>query len=309
MSGFTIMRRLAGRLRRAVFGDYVIVRQPLTQAWHHLDAMRRRIVGGQLVVRFDNVPADFAVDARSDLAARALADGDYEPEIVSLLPALPLDGDFINVGANVGIIAVGILLSGSRRRVVCVEPLPECVKLLERNLDQAVVRQRAMIVTAAATSESASRGTTLFTVPGRPEYTSGGTLVHASVRGALSEPVVVDSVRIDDLVATEGLNVVGIIMDCEGGEHRALLGARDVIARCRPVLILELDDAMLAANGASLSQVLEFLDHHAYDVRDAVTLSPVDWTTFSGTVVGVHQSASGPLYAAMTRCGFQPIVT
>lgn len=258
-----------------------------------------------MVVRFDNVPADFAVDARSDLAARALADGHYEPEIVSFLPALPLDGDFIDGGARVGIIEGSILTSGARQRVVCVEPLSVCAKLLERNLEQAGVRQQGIIDTAAATSESTSRGTTLFTVPGRREYTSGGPLVHASVRDARSEAVVVDNVRIDDLLATEGLNVVGIIMDCEGGEHRALLCARDVIDRCRRVLILKLNDGKLAANGASMSRLLEFLDRHEYDIRDAVARSPVDWATFSGTVVAVHQSASGPLYGAMTRGGVQ----
>jgi len=296
MTFWDLLRRVAGRARRLIIGDYVLVKRAATQPWHHLETMRQRIVGGLMAVRFSNIPADFFVDARSDLAARALADGNYEPEIVSLLPHLPDEGDFINVGANIGIIAVATLLAGPKRRVVCIEPVPECVALLERNLTHAGVRSRAAVISGAA--GATTEGTvTLFTVPGRPEYTSCGPLVHASVEGAHSHVVQATRVTIDGVAAAHTLQVTAIIMDCEGGELHVLQGAQDVLHQHRPLVILEVDDRMLRANGASSHELLRLLAQWGYACRNVATFLPIQDEAFVGTVIAAHSSSEPDLFS------------
>jgi len=298
MTFWLVLRRVGGRARRLIFGDYVFVKRSVTQPWHHLQAMRQRIVGGQIAVRFCNIPADFFVDARSDLAARALADGSYEPEVVSLLPHLPDEGDYINVGANVGIIAIATLLAGPTRRVVCIEPLPECVTLLEQNLTHAGVRSRAAVISGAA--GATTDGTlTLHTVPGRPEYTSGGPLVHAAVDGAQSHIVEAPKVTIDSVAAEHLLQVAAIIIDCEGGELHVLKGAKDVLHRHRPVVVLEVDDRMLRSNGASSHELLRLLAQWGYECRNVATQLPVQDEAFVGTVIAVHRSAGSDLFTRL----------
>lgn len=87
-------------------------------------------------------------------------------------------------------------------------------------------------------------------------------------------------------------------MDCEGGEYRALLGARSVIERTSPILVLELDRAMLSANEATLGQVRGFLEHYDYEVFDANSLERPNWEDYSGTVVAVPRGVSGALLNA-----------
>jgi hypothetical protein len=55
-----------------------------------------------------------------------------------------------------------------------------------------------------------------------------------------------------------------IKMDIEGAELRALSGAAQVLARFRPVLVLEVYDAALAGSGATVEELLTWLETHGY---------------------------------------------
>ncbi len=137
--------------------------------------------GAEIVVGFDNLDADFALDARSDLAARAVADGTYEPELLAAIPKLLGDGDAINVGANVGVVAIVMRKAMSPGgRLLCVELIQKCVARLSSNLARAGADQGAIVHRAFAT-DTGDGSQEMWTVPGRPEYSSGGRLVHPSV--------------------------------------------------------------------------------------------------------------------------------
>jgi len=66
-------------LRHLIFGDRRLLPEYLADPMWHVETMPSRIRGGELVVRFDNLDTDMCLDARSDLAARALGEGVYEP--------------------------------------------------------------------------------------------------------------------------------------------------------------------------------------------------------------------------------------
>ena len=109
-------------------GNLVLLPRVVADPMWHLEQGRRRIKGGEIVVRFDNLDADITLDARCDLAARAIADGTYEPELLAAIPELLGDGDAINVGANVGLVAIAMRKAMSPvGRLLCVEPIEECV--------------------------------------------------------------------------------------------------------------------------------------------------------------------------------------
>jgi len=305
-SGRSLMTRITGRLWRTLVGDRLLLPRVAADPMWHLEQGRGRIRGGEMIVRFDNLDADIALDARSDLAARAIGEGSYEPELLAAIPELVGPGDAINVGANVGVVAIVMrrsMVSGSR--LLCVEPIEECVGRLTRNLELAGADQGVVIHRAFATDKPVG-SQEMWTVPGRPEYSSGGRLVHPSVAATEHRATTVPAIRLDEVVTAEGLNPTCIVMDCEGGEFNALRGARETLAVRQPTIVMEFDPPLLEANGGSASAFLRFLadlGYHCITLND----SPVEaGETFAGTVVAVPVSradaARKVIRSACSRC-------
>lgn len=282
-----LLGRIAGRIARFFVGDRILMPRRMADTTWHLQSVRHRIRGGQIIVRFDNIEADLVIDARSDLTLRALSQGSYEPELTCVLPSLCGSGDLVNVGANVGIVAVvlaGLLAPG--RRLLCIEPIAECVDLLRTNVRTVGAVDTAIVVEAFA-SETAGRSMEIWTVPGKPEYSSGGSIVHAAVA---AEPKVrrqVSTIRLDDVIAEWHLSPSAIVMDCEGGEYEALRGARATVEKFQPCIILEFDGGLLKANDSDPAALIEFLAGLGYrGLRLDGTGGTLD-PGFSGTVVAV----------------------
>jgi len=211
-----------------------------------------------------------------------------------LLPEVVGEKNAINVGANVCVIAIVIrraMMAGSR--LLCVEPMPECTERLQGNLEAAAVDQGVLIERAFATDQAVSSHT-MWTVPGRPEYSSGGRLVHPSVCSAEQVTIAVPAIRLDDAVAAHALQPSAIVMACEGGGLAALRGAAAVLARYKPTIVLEFVSRRLEANGGSAVSLLPLLGERGYrcfireenpedvtaDFSDTVVAFPVDRVEF-----------------------------
>ena len=88
---------------------------------------------------------------------------------------------------------------------------------------------------------------------------AGGShqVVDTPVRGTKTQPTVV--MTIDSLLINPDL----IMLDIEGYEMYALLGARHTIKRCSPIIVIEQNDAMLRY-GVRKPQIGQFLDQFNY---------------------------------------------
>ena len=65
-----------------------------------------------------------------------------------------------------------------------------------------------------------------------------------------------------------------IKIDVEGYEARVLRGAAATIARCRPGLFIEVDDANLRGQGDSAGGLLKWVEGTGYEIPDAATANP-----------------------------------
>ena len=288
----SLLARVKGRAWRAIVGDRVLAPVSHTDPMWHLERGRSRLRGGEMVVRFDNVDADIALDARSDLAMRALGEGTYEPEMLAVLSCLLGDGDAINVGANVGIVAIVMRRAmASNSRLLCVEPIEDCVGRLRRNLHHAGC-ETGLTICQAFAAENPSSEHEMWTVPGRPEYSSGGRLVHPSVSRAEHRATLVSAVRLDDIVAAEGLMPSSIVMDCEGGEFNALRGATSILQSSQPVVVMEFDPPLIRANGGDAASFLGFLADQGYACWSLTNPPEVITEHFAGTLVAVPVARS-----------------
>lgn len=203
------------------------------------------------------------LDPRSYVEWEVLFAG-YEPEVRELIRRALRPGDVaVDVGANAGAHTLAMASAGAR--VIACEPNPALRERLRANVELnglSSVAVRPYAVTAEP-------GPVILHVPIDPVHTGGASLlggIHEHLRDA--QAVEVEGVPLDVLVRREGVERVKLVkIDVEGAEAAVLAGARQVLARDRPILAFEFTREWWSAAGASLASVLADLDGLGYRVR------------------------------------------
>jgi FkbM family methyltransferase len=189
--------------------------------------------------------------------------GTAEPELVDFLVTNIGPGDVvIDLGANVGYFTlVAAALTGPTGRVIAVEPLPENLAALRRNVTLNELTHVEVIDAAV----SAREGTAALTVGGTNQSSS----IVLEDRG--SSAISVDTVTIDGLVERYGVRPALIKMDIEGAEEDAVEGGRSTLAEMRPTILCELHvdrptfDSPVPRALAAAGYDLGWLESAAYD--------------------------------------------
>jgi FkbM family methyltransferase len=164
-------------------------------------------------------------------------------------------GDFVDVGAHVGMYSVAAALElGSRGRVLAFEPNPAARAQLEANL--ALNGCDEVVVSAAAVSDAV--GETVLHVPATPDPS------FSSLEGGRfpeGQPVRVETTTVDGAVREHGLRPAVVKIDVEGGELRVVAGMEETLD-FRPALLVEVD----GESGAELERRLAPRGYRAYRV-------------------------------------------
>lgn len=181
---------------------------------------------------------------------------------LTFLTALHRPGTLIDVGAHEGLLTLPLAaLPGAR--VLAFEPLPEARAALARaaaGTPNIAIRREAL---GEATGQLAL---SIPVLDGAPQWQWASTAKtyheHESPRVAIRR----ETVRVITLDSLALSDVTAIKLDAEGAEFAVLRGARETLARCRPVLTLELEERH--AEGCTWS-VPAFLDALGYETRFA----------------------------------------
>jgi len=137
----------------------------------------------------------------------------------------------IDVGANRGVWTE--MLRRHSRSVLAFEPNPKLFRELSRRIGPGA--------TALPIALSDASGSAELRVPRRRKGFSnqGATLAHDSLGNCAYGAVSVPTRRLDEIETGD----VGLIkIDVEGHEAAVLRGAAGLIARCRPVLVIEMEE-------------------------------------------------------------------
>ncbi len=137
-------------------------------------------------------------------------------------------GDVVlDCGANVGVYATAALVAGASL-VVAIEPGPENLECLRRNLAKEITERRVIVLEKGVWNKDDTL--TLNSDPRNPARDSFYILDGPGIKSVRAHLT-----TIDNLVATLGLSRVDFIkMDIEGSEKQALQGARETIKKFRP---------------------------------------------------------------------------
>lgn len=200
-----------------------------------------------------------------------------EVELVAFLAAaLPSGGVFLDVGANIGTYSAAIAAAkGGQVRGAAFEPVPTTHALLRRTLAlNGMGGFRAEQVALSSRSEALhlsghAHGGNNFIVP------------EGDARGQVSAR----AITLDDWVAAHPDLAPGAIkIDVEGFELEVLKGARAVLTRCRPALVIECHCASWPAAGVSPAEVSGLLRECGYPVLLDRRGAQVDLATSEQTV-------------------------
>lgn len=153
-----------------------------------------------------------------------------EPELRFAEFLAPRGRRAIDVGANIGVWSYWLARWGAQ--VEAFEPNPKMVAIL------AGARLRGVTVHAVALGERREQGRLLVPKGRRGFSNQGASLSAVKVRGPHGVAEVACH-RLDDY----GFSDVGFIkIDVEGGELAVLAGAQETLARCRPAMIIEIEE-------------------------------------------------------------------
>lgn len=164
--------------------------------------------------------------------------GTYEPDLQSALRELIAPGWVIyDVGANIGYVSLLLAkAAGEGGRVFAFEALPANVERLRRNVELNGMNARVAVVAGAVTQTT---GPVRFFI-----HESGGMGKAEGSAGRedrYQSEVIVEGLSLDEFVFERGNPPPQAVkMDIEGGEVLALPGMCRLLARARPLMLMEL---------------------------------------------------------------------
>ncbi len=169
----------------------------------------------------------------NDLAVgRHVLSGSYEPHVTQVFKeALAPGKRVVDVGANIGYFSLlAARLVGAEGLVLAMEPSENNVKLIEASRRQNQFDQLRIVQAAA--------GRDLGLLSYHPDHSNGLSerLPEDSARLLATETVACLPV---DCLVPAGRTIDLMKVDVEGAEHNVFLGAREMISRCRPLLVWE----------------------------------------------------------------------
>lgn len=141
----------------------------------------------------------------------------------------------VDVGANFG--CWTLPLSRHAHTVLAIEPQWACVELLRSSLEASRIKN-VMVRHAAAGDQDGTVDIPEVDMSTGTNF-GGVSLLQDTKEQPLAKTAKVRIVRLDDVL--RGAQVSFIKADVEGFEDKVILGARDTIARCKPILFVEMD--------------------------------------------------------------------
>ena len=188
--------------------------------------------------------------------SRDFLTGAYELPVQNALAEIVRPGDVVlDVGANIGFLTlIAARLAGPEGRVIAFEPVPANARLIRRNVALNGLQNVSVREEAAAAQD----GEAVLVLA---EHIGGATLLSAGVPDDARGRIRVKTRSIDTLVDRGEIPAPAVVkIDVEGAERDVLLGMGQVLARHRPVLLIELDgrrEAEVEHKAAQCGAILE----------------------------------------------------
>jgi FkbM family methyltransferase len=194
------------------------------------------------------------------IATSLFACGVYEPDtLAAILARLKPGGVYLDVGANIGALALPVAALRPDTQVVCVEADPDIAAMLRRNvLENGLPNITVVELLAGAETNLA---VPFYRAPGH-KFGMGSIGAQFSAL-----PISIPQRSLDDILDELGLTKIDVVkLDIEGAELGALRGlARRLADRCVPNVIFEfMDWAEARITGQKPGDAQKYMLSHGY---------------------------------------------
>lgn len=221
------------------------------------------------VIRVDEFRGKFILDCRSELFKRLILHKQYEPKLVQYcIDLLDKNRDAIDVGANIGFYTVLLAKSIVNGKVLSIEPTKNALSRLYKNIQLNCVEDNVVVFEGVVSNHVGV--VEIKTIDGMEEFSSLGEMKHPVISASKFVLEEVVSTTIDELTSRYGLNPGFLKLDVEGLEHLVLDGSKNVLETNRPIILSELSNFLLKANGSSSADVIKLMKAYDYDVIDPI---------------------------------------
>jgi FkbM family methyltransferase len=184
----------------------------------------------------------------------------YGRDVERVIRSILMKGDvFIDIGANVGYFSViAARLVGDKGKVYSLEAIPKIYDLLTETIVINDMNNIYPFNNAVYSENTKLRFCNM----------KDSAFSHISKDDNITEsPIDVDSITLDSLIKEFG-TVNAMKIDVEGAEMDVLLGGNKLIDRCRPKIVMEVQDWSLQRFGYCSKDVLGLLRNTGYKVYD-----------------------------------------
>ena len=157
-------------------------------------------------------------------------DGVFEPETLRFLRShITSDSVFVDVGANIG--AFSIPLAGCVKRVIAIEPSPQVLPYLRRNV---ALNHLSNVEIAACAASTPDRDSVPLFVPPESHFGMASSAPQFNV-----EPITVPARSLDAILLEHAVRYVAVMkIDAEGYEAHVFLGAGELLHCPSPPLVV-----------------------------------------------------------------------
>lgn len=231
--------------------------------------------------------ASWALDLNEGIDFSIWLLGGFEPRTLSAYRRLVQPGATVfDIGANIGSHTLPLArLVGPNGRVVSFEPTAWASERLRQNLALNPDLAKRVDTIQAMLAERNDADLPAGLPASWPLKSTAD--VHPELRGRSMTTEGAHVMTLDAYATAAALGRVDVMkLDVDGYECRVLTGARHVLHRFRPRIVMELAPYLLEEKGGSLEQLLQILGEARYQLRDLYTgrFLPEDISILRGLV-------------------------
>ncbi len=206
----------------------------------------------------------------------ACEQGTYESHNLKLIiQNVTANSVYFDVGANIGLMSVPILLAHPSCKVISVEISPNSLPFLQRTIRESRFSDRWVCIDKAFSDRS---DTSDF-------YLSSSKLgafdsLRASIIAQSSQKIRITTTTLDsEWQKQENPQVSFIKIDVEGAELEVLRGASHCISTCRPYILVEWNAEWLKRFDCSPDTIFDFCNSFEYKILNASNLTMIESKT------------------------------
>ncbi len=222
--------------------------------------MRERVMLKRFPKEFGRRPIIVSPDSALKLAWSRRA---FDPMLLEFARREVTKGMTVwDIGANVGIFSVAAAHRSDGGTVVAIEPDPFLASLLRRTTK--LFGNSDLCLRILSVAIAGDPGATVLEIAARGRASNSIREASGSSQmGGIREEILVPVLRLDDLLGIAGPpNVVKV--DVEGAEMLLLGGAREVLAKHRPVWLIEVTEE----NSFGVAEIFSSYDYVMYEVAE-----------------------------------------